>query len=209
MEDPGYPFDPRTGPYRNGLLSGGPTPGGLLGAVMSQPGILQQMANPPTLAQIRDGSADISAPMGLMMGMTSPFVRVWRGSPRAAAENFGLPPPNSPEPVVWFTSDRGQAEQFARMRNGLRREWSPDLYMYEAQLPRDQIQSFPWRNFAPDDPLYMPRNMRGLLSAARQEGAAIARIPGIQNFENGPLTTSYAVFDPSLVRILGRERFDP
>lgn len=85
MEDPGYPFDPRTGPYRNGLLSGGPTLGGLLGAVMSQPGIMQQMANPPTLAQIRDGSADISAPMGLMMGMVSPSpgggIRAFHGSP--------------------------------------------------------------------------------------------------------------------------------
>lgn len=84
MEDPGYPYDPRSGPYRNGLLSGGPLPGGMLGAVMSQPGILDQMANTPTLAQALRG-ADISAPMGLMMGMVSPTpgggIRAFHGSP--------------------------------------------------------------------------------------------------------------------------------
>lgn len=201
MEDPGYPYDPRTGPYRNGLLSGGPPQGGIMGGLfglLNQPSFAQQMANTPTLAQIRDGSADISAPMALMMGMTSPSpggVRVYRGA--GPVDRFTLP--GGPEQAVWFTDSIRDAVEFARMRGG------PQQYLYSAQLPAEQIRSFPWRDFA-DSRVYMPDSMRGLLDAARGEGARIARIPGIQNFEHGPLSTSYAVFDPELIRILNRRQ---
>lgn len=49
--------------------------------------------------------------------------------------------------------------------------------------------------------LYYPDVMRKLLETARSQGFDGVAIDGIQNFEEGPLSTTYAVFKPSQVKL--------
>lgn len=223
MEDPGYPYDPRSGPYRNGLLAGGPMPGGMLGAVMSQPGILQQLANPPTLAQIRAGSADISAPMGLMMGMTSPTPNLpmdassiltraieggwsrprWYHATNADISAFDLAKIRRGNPLypgehgIWTSSAPEVAQAFAVGDN---------VNIMPLRLRLGRSADIPW------EPSFRGHEIAGLLSDLRAAGYDSAVFRGYRDTgRNGLITPSSdaaVVFDPVNIRSIFAA-FDP
>lgn len=74
---------------------------------------------------------------------------------------------------------------------------------YEVKIDPSQMGSYRWREFS-DDPIYDPDIMAKVLQKARDEGRAGAIIQGVQNFEYGNPSTTYAVFDDKLIDILRR-----
>ena len=103
-------------------------------------------------------------------------------------DNFAFRPSNKDEAAVFFSSD---AEK----------NFGP--YGYEVALRPKKMEDYRYRDYDAD-PIYDPAVMQKILAEARTSGADAAKITGIQNFEHGPQSTTYAVFDPALIEILKR-----
>jgi hypothetical protein len=59
------------------------------------------------------------------------------------------------------------------------------------------------------DPLYEPDTMERILADAKAQRAKAVRIQGVQNFEHGTPTDTYAILDPSLIKTLRKYGFLP
>jgi hypothetical protein len=96
---------------------------------------------------------------------------------------------NPHERAIFATNNADEAARFG----------SP----YEVEINPSNFANFRWREFS-DDPIYDPEIMRQILDRARGSGNSGAIISGVQNFEHGPRSTTYAIFDDALIDILRR-----
>ena len=102
--------------------------------------------------------------------------------------------PEKGERALFFSDSPEEANRFPMLRG--RRPLDPvSAYLSgnlkQVKYPKDSEGSF----------LYDPDVMGKLLETARREGFDGVEIDGIQNFEGGPLSTTYAVFKPSQAKL--------
>lgn len=119
----------------------------------------------------------------------------YHGSRHLITDKFRIPG-NRKEKAVFFSDDKEEAE-----------EWSGP-YLYEATIDVSRFITVNYKEINdPDDQYYMsgqshlydPDTMLNILSQAQAEGAKGVIINDIQNFEDGRITTTYAVLDPSAI----------
>jgi hypothetical protein len=102
--------------------------------------------------------------------------------------------PEKGERALFFSDSPEEANRFPMLRG--RRPLEPvSAYLSgnlkQVKYPKDSEGSF----------LYDPDVMGKLLETARREGFDGVEIDGIQNFEGGPLSTTYAVFKQSQAKL--------
>ncbi len=187
-------------PYGAGLMARPIASQGLSGLLGMQ-SFGQRMASMPQPAPAATGREMLQADFGrgiqpddpridLAMALSTATpragIRAYHGSPHDF-DRFSVPA-NSREPAVFLSSNMEEAQQFG-----------PRLY--ETIIPRENVTRFRWSDFDAN-PIYDPQVMRRIIDEAIRQRVSIAEIRGVQNFEHGPRSTSYAVFDPSLIEII-------
>lgn len=112
---------------------------------------------------------------------------------------FQPPTHGMEENAIWFTDSEDDAEQFATnyffKKKGIKTD-VPRVIESRVQLRNPYIVNFKGE-------VYDPESIERTLKEARQEGHDGVVFQRIQNFEHGEPSTSYAVFDPKGVEILG------
>lgn len=161
-----------------------------------KPSILRQLAaiiSPAIDPDFEPGVADLAmTALPILGGLKK--VRAFHGSPKDF-DTFRLPDGRR-ERAIFLSSSEDDARAFGEMRGG-----DPPR-MYETALNPDDLSDVRYADFSDGDPLYTPETMERILDDAQRGGTKGVRIRGVQNFEGGRPSTTYAVFDPQIIDIL-------
>lgn len=159
------------------------------------------------LGETRFGLLDMT-PLGSLFGaqeayragdpqaMAMALVPAYHGTTKAGAQairSLGFSRPSGREPAVFFTDTPNDAYEFARMRAfGDSRN---------AKVVKTEVDDTGFYHANARGAVYTPELMERLLAEALATGAPGVTIRGIQNFEHSVPSTTYAVFDPSRVKV--------
>lgn len=123
--------------------------------------------------------------LAMMLGNFAGPIRAYHGTmalaPRITVDRAS----NQAERAAFFTNHPREAQRFG-----------PNVY--RAALDDSAVGVYRWRDYSPD-PIYDPSVMERILAEARKAGHKVAEVRGVQNFEYGPRSITYAVLDDAAI----------
>ena len=157
---------------------------------------IEALPDNPTWGQLLPaaGSAVLAA-AGMVPG-GGPVLRGFHGGKKFITHFDPAFIRNAQERAIFFSDSFPDAREFGRMaaKGGRPAVTRADL------RPRNPGR-YDYAKFSEGDPLYTPEVMERILAEAAAAQNDLAIIRGVRNFEHSTPTTTYAVFDPSIIDV--------